>query len=49
MPHGRVTLLTCITIDSFCQLAFDLYANKIMMYVVLSIWFLLLNILVSFI
>lgn len=49
MPHERVTILTSITIDSFYQLAFDLYANEIMIYVLLSIWFLLLNIFVRFI
>ena len=27
MPHRRVSILTSITIDPFCQLAFDLYAN----------------------
>lgn len=27
MPHRRVSILTSITINPFCQLAFDLYAN----------------------
>ena len=27
MPHRRVSILTSVAIDSFCQLVFDLYAN----------------------